>query len=476
MRWSCQELGVKITLVVLALLGAPSSAIPEDAASANGLPEKPNIVYILADDLGYGDLSCYGQKVLSTPHIDRLAREGTRFTQHYAGATVCAPSRCVLLTGLHGGHARIRDNSQAVLRDADITVAELLRGAGYRTGCMGKWGVGRPPSDSDPNHQGFDEFFGYVSMMHAHNFYPPYIIRQGEKTPLRNELTAEWKVKSKDGRGVAEKRVDYVPHLVTREALEFIERNQRRPFFLYYALNVPHANNEAKNRGMEVPPVDGKAYGEFSERDWPDPEKGFAAMLRNIDNDVGSVLAKLKELGLEEKTLVIFTSDNGPHAEGGHKMPFFDSNGALRGFKRDLYDGGIRVPMIARWPGQVPAGVTSDHISGFQDMLPTFVQLAGMELPPTDGISMVPVLTGQNANQRQHDYLYWETTGRKGIRALRKGHWKVVRFSKPEGDSVLELFDLRQDIGEETNVAASHPEVVAELVKLLEEAHVEWVR
>jgi arylsulfatase A-like enzyme len=429
--------------------------------------EKPNFIYILADDLGYGDLSCYGQKTLKTPNLDQMAAEGMRFTRHYAGSTVCAPSRCVLLTGLHTGHARIRGNSPGLLTDDDLTIAHVLRRTGYRTGCVGKWGVGNPPPLDDPARRGFDYFYGYISMWHAHNFYPEFMIRNGERAPLRNVVPERWK--DSDGRGVATEKVEYVPDLITEEALCFIERNRDRPFFLYYALNVPHANNEGGKAGMEVPD-----HGPFADQDWPEPEKGFAAMIRNIDRDVGRVLSKLEELDLDERTLVIFTSDNGPHQEGGHMMPFFDSNGPLRGKKRDLYEGGIRVPMIARWPGTIKAGVTTDHISSFQDVFPTLADFAGAEKSKTDGISMVPTLLGKLDQQKKHPHLYWEFYEQGGKLAVVKEDWKAVRLNvlkNPNGP--VELYDLSEDIGEENNVADQHPDIVADMVAIMKKEHVE---
>ena len=427
----------------------------------------PNIIYILADDMGYGDLSCFGQSTLKTPNLDRMATEGMRFTQYYAGSTVCAPSRCTLLTGLHTGHCRIRGNAMgSILTDEDVTIAQLLKKAGYATGCVGKWGVGAPPPLNDPELRGFDHFYGYISMWHAHNFYPEFVICNGKQVPLRNEVPKN--EKWTDGRGVATKRVDYVPELVTGEALEFIERNKNRPFFLYFAMNVPHANNEAGKKGMEVPD-----WGEFAARNWPEPEKGFASMIRNIDADVGRVLKKLKALGLEENTLVIFTSDNGPHQEGGHMADHFDSNGPLRGIKRDVYDGGMRVPMIARWPGKVPAGKTSDHISAFWDMLPTFCELAGTEVPErTDGISIVPTLLGHSDKQKKHEYLYWEFYEKGGRIAVRLGDYKGVRMNVAKNpDAPVELYKVTEDLGEVKNIAADHPQVVARIREIMEEAH-----
>jgi len=425
---------------------------------------RPNIIYILADDLGYGDLSCYGQRTLKTPHLDRMAKEGMLFTRHYAGSTVCAPSRCVLLTGLHTGHARIRGNGRAVLKDEDVTIAEVLRDAGYKTGCVGKWGVGHPPLN-DPKRNGFDYFYGYISMWHAHNFYPEFIVRNGEKVPLKNRVKERFK--KSDGRGVAVEKKDYVPDLVTEEALSFIDRNKAGPFFLYIALNVPHANNEAGAAGMEVPD-----HGEFRDKKWKDSEKGFASMIRNIDRDVGRVLAKVKELGLDENTLVIFTSDNGPHQEGGHNADFFSSSGKLRGKKRDLYEGGVRVPMIARWPGKIAPGQSTAHISGFQDVFPTFAELGETkDTTPTDGISFLPALLGKG-KQKKHDYLYWEFLERGGKKAVLKGNWKAIRQNTrrtPNGP--VELYDLSKDIGEQNNIAALNPEIASELARLMEEAH-----
>jgi arylsulfatase A-like enzyme len=447
-----------------------AAAFPLAHASGEPAP-RPNVIYILADDAGYGDLGCYGQTTVPTPNLDRMAAEGIRFTQHYAGSTVCAPSRCVLLTGQHTGHCRVRGNSPGLMQAEDVTVAELLRAVGYRTACIGKWGVGAPLPLDDPNQNGFDEFYGYVSMWHAHNFYPEFLIRNGAKEPLGNEVQPRWK--DSDGRGIAIKKVDYVPELLTREALEFVERNRRRPFFLYYALNVPHANNEATRadtpeRGMEVPD-----FGPFQTKDWPGPEKGFAAIMRNIDRDVGRLLAKLKELGLDEKTLVMFTSDNGPHQEGGHQMEFFNSNGSLRGMKRDLYEGGVRVPMIARWPGKIAPGTTTDHLSAFQDVLPTLAELAGIEPPAgVDGISMVPTLLGRPSEQKQHEYLYWEFTEQGGKRALRQGPWKIVQLkvSSP-APADPELYQLDDDPAETRSVADQHPDVVKRLLQLMDRAH-----
>ena len=436
------------------------SAAPGRARTGqNGAWAKPNIVFILADDLGYGDLACYGQPRLKTPHIDRLAAEGMRFTDAYAGSTVCAPSRCTLLTGLHTGHARVRGNSPGLLRDDDVTVAHLLKQAGYATGCVGKWGVGHSPPD-DPGRRGIDTFYGYTSMWHAHNCYPEFLIRNGERVPLRNEVAAKWK--NTDGRGVATKRVDYVPDLIADEALAFVERHQDRPFFLYWALNVPHANNEARKEGMEVPD-----QGPFAGKDWPEQEKNFAAVVHRMDRDVGRMIATLKRLGLARRTLVIFTSDNGPHQEGGHNAEFFGSGGPLRGKKRDLYEGGIRVPAIAWWPGAVKPGTVSRHAWAFWDIPATAAEIANAPPPPPgDGISFVPELTGRP--QPTHDHLYWEFHERGFSQAVRFGKWKAVRNGYLAAP--IELYDLSVDLGEQTNVAADHPDLVAKAAGLFKAA------
>lgn len=448
--------------------------------------QAPNIIFILADDLGYGDLGCFGQKTLTTPNIDRMAAEGMRFTRHYAGSTVCAPSRCVLMTGLHTGHCSVRGNSGPGMPGQAVTVAEVLKAGGYATGCFGKWGIGNPPPRDDPNRQGFDEFYGYVNMYHAHNFYPPFLIRNGEVEKLRNVTKPIWLERpgnqmggNKEGAGVAlpATKLDYAPDLITDEALKFIDAQKEEvPFFLYFALNVPHANNEGgsdseQQNGMEVPD-----HGEFSDRDWPEPEKGFASMIRNIDRDVGRILDRLVANGIDDRTLVIFSSDNGPHAEGRHEMEFFDSNGRLRGMKRDLFDGGVRVPMIARWPGRIAAGSESDHLSGFEDFMPTFAELAGQQqaIETSDGISLLPTLVGNDESQKKHEFLYWEFQEKGGRRGVVTERWKAIQHdvnNKP--GAAVELYDLEKDIDESDDVAAQHPDVVKKLHAWIIESHQE---
>ncbi len=421
-------------------------------------PRRPNIIFIMADDLGYGDLGCYGQERLQTPHIDAMAASGVRFTSCYAGSTVCAPSRCVLMTGLHTGHCTVRGNALVPLKREDVTVAEVLRSAGYVTGMFGKWGLGEPGSDGVPTRQGFDEWFGYLNQRNAHNYYPEYLWRGEEKVALGN--VAE--------NGVASKKVDYSHDLFTREAQSFIKRHQDEAFFLYLPYTIPHANNEAGNRlgdGMEVPD-----YGDFAEQDWPQQQKGMAAMIARLDSDVGAIRATLKELNLEENTLVIFTSDNGPHNEGGSKAAFFDSNGPLRGIKRSLHDGGIRVPGMACWPGTIAPRRTSDLPWGFVDVLPTLADLAGAVAPDNlDGVSVLPTLLGRE--QVLDRFLYWEFHERGFDQAVRWGRWKGVRKGGP--DAALLLFDLDKDIQEKKDVAAMHPLVVDALETYLQGARSE---
>ena len=450
---------IKMMGVAAASAGV-SSVLPSRAGMARKGASRPNIIFILADDLGYGDLGCYGQKTIKTPNIDRLSEEGMRFTDHYAGSTVCAPSRCCLMTGLHTGHALVRGNALVPLRPSDVTVAALLKDAGYRTGIIGKWGLGEAASTGIPNRQGFDYWFGYLNQRHAHNYYPTYLWRNEEKVSLKNEVNHVIGGRDRTPGGVATKRVEYSHDLFAEEALGFVEQNKDRPFFLYLPFTIPHANNEAGGKGMEVP-----SFGPYSGKDWPDPQKGHAAMITRMDGDVGRLMAKLKKLGLDENTLVMFSSDNGPHKEGGANPTFFNSSGQLQGYKRALYEGGIRVPMIARWPGRIKAGSQSNHPSAFWDFLPTCCELVGVEAPDgIDGISMVPTLLGQSRRQKKHEVLYWEFHEQGKKQAVRMGYWKGIRLNvakKPDGP--IELYDLRDDIGEKNNVAGQHPEIVAKI-------------
>ncbi len=449
---------------------ATLSGLHQSTASSLETPvsRKPNIIFILADDLGYGDLGCYGQQNIKTPNLDRMAAEGMKFTQHYAGSTVCAPSRCCLMTSLHTGHCRVRGNVDVLLQPEDTTIAELLKKAGYATGCIGKWGIGAPPPPEDPHRNGFDYFFGYLSMWHAHNYYPDVLFRNGKKIPLKNEVDHPenyYRPAEQELVGVATKREEYSHDLFAEDALRFIEENQKHPFFLYLPFTIPHANNEAGRKGMEVPD-----YGIYTDKEWPDPQKGHAAMIARMDRDIGRIMQKLNELNLDQDTLVIFTSDNGPHKEGGADPEFNDSNGSLRGIKRDLYEGGIRIPMIARWPGKIKSNSVNDHISAFWDFLPTFTELAGIEHPvEIDGLSILPAFLGDEDKQKQHEYLYWEFHEQGKKQAVRMGKWKGVKVYR-QGD-YMELYDLESDIGEIENIAYRHPHIVAKIEAIMKRAH-----
>jgi len=428
---------------------------------------KPSIIFILADDLGRGDVGCYGQKQIQTPHIDRMAAEGMRFTDHYAGTTVCAPSRCSLMTGLHTGHTYVRGNreiqpmGQLPLPEGTVTLPRILQQAGYRTALVGKWGLGGPDSTGTPNQQGFDHFFGYLCQRHAHNYYPEFLFRNDQQVPLQNEVPDG----RLDGAGVATKKVEYSADLIEQEALTFVEENHGGPFFLYFAPTLPHANNEGGKSGMEVPD-----YGIYAGEAWPDAQKGHAAMITRLDSAVGRLLQKLKDLGLDENTIVFFASDNGPHSEGGADPDFFDSNGPLRGIKRDLYEGGIRVPLLARWPGRIAAGAVTEHVSAFWDFLPTCAELAGVQPgAATDGISLLPTLLGHPEQQAQHEFLYWEFHEGGSIQAVRLGRWKAVRRHGKE----VELYDLQTDPGEAKNVTRYQSAVVAQVKACLATARTE---
>ena len=436
-------------------------------ASSMQAAEKPNIILILADDLGYGDLGCYGQTKIQTPVLDQLAKDGMKFTNAYAGDTVCAPSRCTLMTGLHTGHCIVRGNGggggpklNVPIRADEYTIAKTLKDAGYSTALIGKWGLGEVGSTGIPNKQGFDYFYGYLNQTHAHNYYPDFLWRNTTKISLPNEQSIN--------DGVSKTQNAYVPDLCRDEALRYIESKKDVPFFLFYSTTVPHANNEKTryNRdGNEVPDL-----GIYADKDWPIQEKKKAAMITRLDTDVGVILDKLGSLGLDKNTLILFTSDNGPHKEGGNDPQFFHSSGPLRGIKRDLSDGGIRVPAIARWPGTIKPGHVSDHVWAFWDIPPTFAELAGETITtPIDGISFVPTLTG-HGTQKDHKWLYWEFHEGVFKQAVRHGPWKAIRegWRKP-----LQLYNVVDDPDESDNVAKQHPELVANIEVYLRTARTE---
>ena len=443
-----------LTLLLAAAFGGTSFAA-----------EKPNIVYILLDDAGYGDFSCYGQKKFKTPNIDKIAASGLKFTDHYAGSTVCAPTRCSLMTGLHTGHCEVRGNrevrpeGQAPIAADTVTVAKLLKKAGYATGAFGKWGLGAPGSVGEPNQQGFDTFYGYNCQRQAHSYYPTHLWHNQKRIEL-------------DGK-------TYSHDLIAEQSLKFIREHRDEPFFCFIPTTIPHA-------AMHVPEDDHKPFrekfpqfenrvGKYSGPKVKNPAAAFAGMMTRLDREIGKLTALLEELDIESNTIIFITSDNGPHKEGGHVPDFFNSNGGLRGYKRDLYEGGIRAPLIAAWPGKIKPSRTSDLISAHWDMLPTFCELAGIAVPKTtDGISIVPTLTGNEKSQKKHDFLYWEFHEQGKKQAVRMGKWKGVRLNVGKNPNApIELYDLEKDRAEKNNVAANNPGIVAKIKQAMADAHVE---
>lgn len=465
--------GLKVLVVLLVgIVGRMCLCLPMTHAAA---PDQPNIVFIMVDDLGYGDLGCYGQKIIQTPRIDQMAKEGMLFRDFYAGNTVCAPSRSVLMTGQHMGHTWVRGNAGGdiniqTLRPQDVTVAEVLKKAGYATALCGKWGLGddAPGNTGLPNDRGFELFYGYLNQVHAHNYYPEFLWRNKTKEMLRNTVVRSPRGYGGFVGGYATKRIDYSHDLICKEAMKFVQQNKDRPFFLYLPLTIPHANNEgtrATGNGEEVPD-----YGIYKDKPWSDPNKGYAAMVTRMDGDVGRLLDQLKSLGIARHTVVMFTSDNGPQNEGGQDPDFFDCNGPLRGMKRALYEGGVRVPMIVWWPGTTPAGSVSEYIGYFGDLMATAAQLAGATAPKNiDSLSFVPTITGHADQQAQHEYLYWEFYEQGSRQAVRAGNWKAIREPMVYGKT--QLYDLSKDLSETTDLAAARPDILARMEQLMKEAH-----
>lgn len=446
-------------------LGTAALAMPGNLWAGSAAKQKPNIIFIMADDVGYGDLGCYGQKKIRTPNIDRLAADGMRFTQAYAGSTVCAPSRCSLMTGMHNGHNRVRDNLPhgVFLQPDDVTVAEVLKQAGYRTGCVGKWSLGEAGSWGVPNYQGFDYWYGQLNQDQAILYYPTYLWENDRMVLMMDMVMINDVGKMIGNRGG--KRVKYTDDLFTEKSGAFIEQHAEDPFFLYLAYTIPHSSEYPKDSPDHfIVPSDEP----YTNKDWPQVAKNYAAMITRMDRDVGRIMKLLKKLRIDQNTIVFFTSDNGPYMDSPVPKGLFDSNGILRGGKRDLYEGGIRIPMIVRWPGRIAPGRVSNQTLAFWDFLPTAAELAGLDPPKgIDGISMLPALLGKP--QKSHDYLYWDYGHiRKTYKkAVRIGDWKAVRNSSA---SPIELYDLADDPGETKNVAAKHPQVVSQIEAIMRTA------
>jgi len=487
--------GVSRRVILSGLAVAALAAWPLASAQApRAAARKPNIVLILADDLGYAEIGSYGQTKIHTPNLDALARAGVRFTQHYSGSPVCAPSRDVLLTGLHTGHAYIRDNDemgergdvwhdlalegQRPILPGTVTLATVLKQAGYATAAVGKWGLGGPASTGEPNRHGFDLFFGYLCQRVAHNYYPAYLWRNTTKVPLDNpgiypheKLPAG--LDPDDPASYARYGgKQYSLDLMGEEARSFIRSNKDRPFLLYFAPTAPHVSLQVPEDSLkeyagvlpDAPYLGNKSY--LPNRT---PHATYAAMVTRLDREVGRIIATLRELGLERDTLVVFTSDNGPTIDvGGADSKFFDSARPFRGLKTMLYEGGIRVPMLAAWPGRIPAGTTSDYPSAFQDYLPTFASVAGVAPPKdVDGVSLLAAMEGRTAAVPAREYLYWEFSGRQ---AVRTGDWKAVRTA---ATGAFELHNLRSNVGEQQNVATANPAVVSRIESIMKTARTE---
>lgn len=470
--WASSTVRGLLTVLLLVLVPPPvgrGQTVNEQTVNEQAVrgpadsQRRPNLIWVMADDLGYGELGCYGQQVIQTPHLDQMAAEGLRFSQFYAGATVCAPSRSVLNTGLHHGHTPVRGNAgrrnpaAQALRDDDMTVAKMLQSAGYRTALIGKWGLGDEGGAESglPHRQGFDSFFGYLNQSHAHNHFPNFLWRNQQKVSLPNEITPIGDV----GAGYAENGLLYADDLLADEALKFIANYQDQPFYLYWSLVIPHANNERNNRlkdGAHVPD-----YGRYAQEDWPAPDKGHAAMISRMDSYLGRLLGRLRELDLHHNTIVVFTSDNGPHNESSHDLSRFQPSGPFSGIKRSLTDGGIRVPCLVWAPGLIAAGQVSPHVAYFGDWMATAADLAGIDPPAgLDSISFAPTLRGQSDGQAQHQFLYWEFHERGFKQAvLYQGRWKGHRQGDPKAP--LQLFDLTTDPAEQHDLAADHPQIVA---------------
>lgn len=438
--------------------------------------QKPNVVFIVADDLGYGDLSCFGQEKFLTPNIDRLALNGTRFTRTYSGTTVSAPSRASLMTGLHTGHTPIRGNKeikpegQFPLPAGTFTLFHLFKNAGYTTGAFGKWGLGQPGSTGDPNNQGVDDFFGYNCQLLAHNYYPDHLWHNQQRVNLPENDNGQFGSFSQD--------------LIQRKTLEFIDNHSKNPFFLFVPMVLPHAElvvpedsiiqkirgkfDEEPYKGTDSGPAFRK--GGYMSQEYP--RATYAAMVMRIDMYVGQIIEKLKETGVYENTLIIFTSDNGPHCEGGGDPDFFNSNGIYRGYKRDLYEGGIRVPTIVSWKGKVPAGKKSDFAFAFWDYMPTFAELLERAAPGnTDGISVLPAILCKEG-QKERDYFYFEFQEMNGKQAVIRGDWKLIHQNIRK-NPVFELYNLASDPSENHNIVSLYPEIAIEMKEIMKSARTE---
>lgn len=494
------------TLLGLGALSAVSLAV----VAAPEKTTRPNVVYILMDDLGYGDLECFGQQKIETPNIDALRAGGMKFTQHYSGSPVSGPSRCVLMTGMHSGHAQVRGNDEvasrgdvwshaSMLKDPELegqvplkagtmTLGRMMQNAGYKTGCVGKWGLGYPGSEGVPNKQGFDFFFGYNCQRQAHTYYPAFLWRNDKRVYLGNSVLDPETTKLDIAADPMDERnydkfvqKSYSNDVMFDELIHFVDENKADPFFLMWTTPLPHVSLQAPERwvryyvekfGDEEPYTGNRGYYPCRY-----PHATYAAMISYFDEQVGELVRELKKNGIYENTVIVFTSDNGPTFNGGSDSPWFNSGGIFKSEqgwgKCSVHEGGIRVPTIVSWPAQIKSATETDHVSAFWDVMPTLADMAGIECPSTDGISFLPTLLGDTGKQKQHEYLYWEYPESNGSRAIRKGNWKMMITNIKKGPQMIELFDLSKDVREQHNVADQQPQLVKELKKLMESSLVE---
>jgi arylsulfatase A len=456
-------------------------------------PSRPNVIYIFADDLGYGELGSYGQKKIRTPHLDQLAAEGMRFTQHYSGTPVCAPSRYNLMTGLHAGHSLIRNNGggkededgpkASALPDSTTTIATLFKKAGYSTAAIGKWGLGNQNSSGSPLRHGFDRFYGFYSQTLAHNHYPDHLYNNDEKQLLSNQpLDVHPKLKKNEVQPAdveKYKGTDYATDRMTDNAIDFIDDHQKKPFFLYLAYTLPHVALQAPEADIEYYKKVFNEQPQLYLRGYVPtyyPKSTYAAMITYLDKQVGIVMELLKKKGLDKNTIILFCSDNGPAQLNSDDGSFFNSTAGLRGIKRDLYEGGIREPFIVKWPGKIKAGTVSHHLSATYDMMATFGDLLKVPAPVNDGVSILPTLLS-NTKQHQHEFLYWEFPEKGGQVAVRMGKWKGIKVGlKKQKEPTWQLYDLDADRNEANDVASKHPEVLRRLDEVVKKEHTPSVR
>ena len=456
------------------------------------ITQKPNIIYIYADDMGYGELGVYGQKKIKTPNLDRLAAEGIRFTQHYTSIPVCAPARCMLMTGRHGGHAYIRSNyslfgtkdvddgGQMPLPEGTVTVGHMLQDAGYKTGAIGKWGLGSANTTGSPDKQGFDYFYGYLGQGQAHSYYPTHLRENDKWDTLKNDFvlpSEEIPVGSPAEAFGKFEGVEYAPDKMTEKALAFIDRNKEGPFFLYLPYTIPHASLQIPTKSEAFKLYQGKLdtvpyYGDNGYTPNLEPRATYAAMITQLDSYVGQIMEQVKKLGLDENTIVLFSSDNGTTFNGGVEADFFNSVAGFRGLKMDLYEGGIRMPFIARWPGKIPSGTVTDLVSVQYDMMATLADLVGIKAPQNDGISMLPTLLGDSADQKKHEYLYFEYPAKGGQLAIRMGNLKAVKMKVSKNlHAPWEIYDLTKDPEESKDLASLYPELRQKLDSIVRKEH-----